>query len=199
MTCDLGVTLEITGGISATALAYIFPAACFLKLSSARDLRTTLSSWCSRSRSRSKMHGRPPENPGFACDPNLSDLYFILLFASLPSQTRSHLKRRTCMYPEVSLLHGPRTAFVIIFYPPRPPLVTSRSGGNSRCQSRHGVKTLERDTLRLAFLREQRRDTRGARPKAFYAWERRDSRRVLRRLTHKQPYSIESARCCSYA
>lgn len=32
ITCDLGVTLEITGGVSATALAYIFPAACYLKL-----------------------------------------------------------------------------------------------------------------------------------------------------------------------
>ncbi|KAF5370657.1 hypothetical protein D9758_001805 [Tetrapyrgos nigripes] len=34
ITCDLGVMLEITGGVSATALAFIFPAACFLKLSS---------------------------------------------------------------------------------------------------------------------------------------------------------------------
>jgi sodium-coupled neutral amino acid transporter 11 len=42
ITCDLGVTLEITGGVSATALAYIFPAACFLKLTSSRDLRTTI-------------------------------------------------------------------------------------------------------------------------------------------------------------
>jgi solute carrier family 38 (sodium-coupled neutral amino acid transporter), member 11 len=42
ITCDLGVTLEIVGGVSATALAYIFPAACFLKLTSARDIRTTL-------------------------------------------------------------------------------------------------------------------------------------------------------------
>ncbi|KAG9044065.1 hypothetical protein FS837_008832 [Tulasnella sp. UAMH 9824] len=33
MTCDLGVMLELTGGISATALAFIFPAACFIKLS----------------------------------------------------------------------------------------------------------------------------------------------------------------------
>ncbi|KAJ3570373.1 hypothetical protein NP233_g4458 [Leucocoprinus birnbaumii] len=32
MTCDLGVMLEITGGVSATALAYIFPAACYYKL-----------------------------------------------------------------------------------------------------------------------------------------------------------------------
>ncbi|KZP34694.1 amino acid transporter [Athelia psychrophila] len=31
-TCDLGVMLEITGGVSATALAYIFPAACYYKL-----------------------------------------------------------------------------------------------------------------------------------------------------------------------
>ncbi|KAI0305607.1 amino acid transporter [Multifurca ochricompacta] len=42
VTCNLGVMLEITGGVSATALAYIFPAACFLKLSSVRDIRTTL-------------------------------------------------------------------------------------------------------------------------------------------------------------
>ncbi|KAH9940510.1 amino acid transporter [Epithele typhae] len=33
VTCDLGVMLEITGGASATALAFIFPAACYLKLS----------------------------------------------------------------------------------------------------------------------------------------------------------------------
>lgn len=32
ITCDLGVMLEITGGISATALAFIFPAACYIKL-----------------------------------------------------------------------------------------------------------------------------------------------------------------------
>ena len=32
MTCDLGVMLEITGGVSATALAFIFPAACYYKL-----------------------------------------------------------------------------------------------------------------------------------------------------------------------
>ncbi|KAI0268713.1 amino acid transporter [Gloeopeniophorella convolvens] len=42
ITCDLGVMLEITGGVSATALAYIFPAACFLKLSTARGARSTL-------------------------------------------------------------------------------------------------------------------------------------------------------------
>ncbi|KAI0675096.1 amino acid transporter [Trametes maxima] len=32
ITCDLGVMLEVTGGASATALAFIFPAACYLKL-----------------------------------------------------------------------------------------------------------------------------------------------------------------------
>jgi sodium-coupled neutral amino acid transporter 11 len=37
ITCDLGVMLEITGGVSATALAYIFPAACYLKLSDRRQ------------------------------------------------------------------------------------------------------------------------------------------------------------------
>jgi len=43
VTCDLGVMLEITGGVSATALAYIFPAICFLKLSAD-------STWKSRNR-----------------------------------------------------------------------------------------------------------------------------------------------------
>lgn len=33
-TCDLGVVLELTGGFAAAALAYVFPAACQLKLSS---------------------------------------------------------------------------------------------------------------------------------------------------------------------
>ncbi|KAJ7218055.1 amino acid transporter [Mycena pura] len=32
VTCDLGVMLEITGGVSATTLAFIFPACCFIKL-----------------------------------------------------------------------------------------------------------------------------------------------------------------------
>ena len=36
ITCDLGVTLEITGGVSATTLAFIFPAACYLKLTDPR-------------------------------------------------------------------------------------------------------------------------------------------------------------------
>ncbi|CCM01461.1 uncharacterized protein FIBRA_03515 [Fibroporia radiculosa] len=44
ITCDLGVMLEITGGASATALAFIFPAACYLRLA---DLGP---SWYSRSK-----------------------------------------------------------------------------------------------------------------------------------------------------
>nr|GAT56372.1 predicted protein [Mycena chlorophos] len=36
-TCDLGVMLEITGGVSATALAFIFPASCFIKLSNPQE------------------------------------------------------------------------------------------------------------------------------------------------------------------
>ncbi|KIM26967.1 hypothetical protein M408DRAFT_175835 [Serendipita vermifera MAFF 305830] len=32
MTCDLGVVLEVAGGVAATALAFIFPAGCYLKL-----------------------------------------------------------------------------------------------------------------------------------------------------------------------
>ncbi|WFD35794.1 hypothetical protein MCUN1_002659 [Malassezia cuniculi] len=34
VTCDLGIVLELTGGLSATALAFIFPSICYLKLSS---------------------------------------------------------------------------------------------------------------------------------------------------------------------
>jgi sodium-coupled neutral amino acid transporter 11 len=32
-TCNLGFVLELTGGFSATALSYILPPACYLKLS----------------------------------------------------------------------------------------------------------------------------------------------------------------------
>ncbi|KAG8721636.1 hypothetical protein FRC08_011564 [Ceratobasidium sp. 394] len=37
VTCDLGVMLEITGGASATALAFVFPALCYIKLLPARE------------------------------------------------------------------------------------------------------------------------------------------------------------------
>lgn len=33
LTCDLGIVLELTGGLSATALAFIFPSVCYLKMS----------------------------------------------------------------------------------------------------------------------------------------------------------------------
>ncbi|KAK2463274.1 hypothetical protein APHAL10511_004929 [Amanita phalloides] len=44
ITCDLGVMLEITGGASATALAFIFPAICYIKLSNSHQ------PWYSRSK-----------------------------------------------------------------------------------------------------------------------------------------------------
>jgi sodium-coupled neutral amino acid transporter 11 len=50
VTCDLGVMLEITGGLSATALAFIFPAACYLRLIDSK------APWYSRTRL-----------PAFAC------------------------------------------------------------------------------------------------------------------------------------
>ncbi|PLW05883.1 hypothetical protein PCASD_26335, partial [Puccinia coronata f. sp. avenae] len=36
-TCDLGVVLELTGGLAASALAYVFPAACQLKLCASKS------------------------------------------------------------------------------------------------------------------------------------------------------------------
>ncbi|KAJ7193185.1 transmembrane amino acid transporter protein-domain-containing protein [Mycena haematopus] len=50
ITCDLGVMLEITGGVSATTLAFIFPASCYLKLTDSK------APWYSRSKL-----------PAFAC------------------------------------------------------------------------------------------------------------------------------------
>ncbi|KAJ7096308.1 amino acid transporter [Mycena epipterygia] len=44
ITCDLGVMLEITGGVSATTLAFIFPACCYLKLTDSK------APWYSRSK-----------------------------------------------------------------------------------------------------------------------------------------------------
>ncbi|KAK7057179.1 aa-trans domain-containing protein [Favolaschia claudopus] len=44
VTCDLGVMLEITGGVSATTLAFIFPASCYLKLTDSK------APWYSRSK-----------------------------------------------------------------------------------------------------------------------------------------------------
>lgn len=41
LTCNLGFVLEMTGGFSATALAFILPPLCYLKLASG-------SVWCKR-------------------------------------------------------------------------------------------------------------------------------------------------------
>merc|ERR1712093_15159 len=45
MTCDLGLVLEITGGFGATCLAFIFPAACSLKLSGDPYARAKWPAW----------------------------------------------------------------------------------------------------------------------------------------------------------
>ncbi|EPQ29840.1 uncharacterized protein PFL1_02513 [Pseudozyma flocculosa PF-1] len=44
LTCDLGIVLELTGGLSATALAFIFPSLCYLKLSGESGKKVPLSS-----------------------------------------------------------------------------------------------------------------------------------------------------------
>jgi hypothetical protein len=61
----------------------------------------------------------------------------------------------------------------------------------NRCEPRHVIDTLERDAPRFAFLREQRRNAREARPETLYAREWRDSRCVLGWFTDKQPHRIE--------
>lgn len=60
LTCDLGIVLELTGGLSATALAFIFPSICYLKLTSETGKRVptadlpnlTSSSWRDQDLSR---------------------------------------------------------------------------------------------------------------------------------------------------
>ncbi|CDS00424.1 hypothetical protein [Sporisorium scitamineum] len=72
LTCDLGIVLELTGGLSATALAFIFPSLCYLKLTSETGKRVptadlphlTSSSWrdhgisSSGNNSSSRQHDR---------------------------------------------------------------------------------------------------------------------------------------------
>ncbi|KAF8658240.1 hypothetical protein AX16_002017 [Volvariella volvacea WC 439] len=62
ITCDLGVMLEITGGVSATAFAFIFPSACYLKLTDSK------APWYSRSKL-----------PAFAC----ASFGFVVMVISL--------------------------------------------------------------------------------------------------------------------
>ena len=138
------------------------------------------SSWCSHLRSRSGRHGRLQGKLGFACDLSIFSL--------------SHPKYRRACIQRYHFLHGPRDCIC------NHTLLPTSRGGNSRCQPRHAVQTLNRDTLCLALLREHRRNAGEARrPFPIYACEWWDSRGVLRRHTHKQPYSIEPARyyCCS--
>ncbi|KAH9948991.1 amino acid transporter [Amylocystis lapponica] len=66
ITCDLGVMLEITGGVSATALAFIFPAACYIRLSDPG------SPWFARSKL-----------PAVACAAFGTIVLFISLFLAL--------------------------------------------------------------------------------------------------------------------
>lgn len=41
ITCDLGLILELAGGFAASGLAYIFPAACYIKLSNSKRMDAT--------------------------------------------------------------------------------------------------------------------------------------------------------------
>ena len=67
LTCDLGVVLELTGGLSATALAFIFPSLCYLKLTSETGKRVptadlphlTSSSWRDHGQSTDSNAARP--------------------------------------------------------------------------------------------------------------------------------------------
>ncbi|SPO32175.1 related to amino acid vacuolar transport protein AVT2 [Ustilago trichophora] len=69
LTCDLGIVLELTGGLSATALAFIFPSLCYLKLTSETGKRVptadlpnlTSSSWRDRGRGNSNTNEEDQE------------------------------------------------------------------------------------------------------------------------------------------
>lgn len=69
LTCDLGIVLELTGGLSATALAFIFPSLCYLKLTSETGKRVptadlpnlTSSSWRDRGRGDSNTNEEDQE------------------------------------------------------------------------------------------------------------------------------------------
>ncbi|SPO25161.1 related to amino acid vacuolar transport protein AVT2 [Ustilago trichophora] len=69
LTCDLGIVLELTGGLSATALAFIFPSLCYLKLTSETGKRVptadlpnlTSSSWRDQGRGDSNTNEEDQE------------------------------------------------------------------------------------------------------------------------------------------
>jgi sodium-coupled neutral amino acid transporter 11 len=68
LTCDLGIVLELTGGLSATALAFIFPSICYLKLTSETGKRVptadlpalSSSSWSDEAEPRGPVHVTGP-------------------------------------------------------------------------------------------------------------------------------------------
>ncbi|CAL1707561.1 unnamed protein product [Somion occarium] len=80
ITCDLGVMLEITGGASATALAFIFPAACYIKLTDAGV------PWYSRTKL-----------PAFVCAGFGLIVMFISLFLALGKVWTPEGEARICM------------------------------------------------------------------------------------------------------
>jgi len=80
ITCDLGVMLEITGGVSATTLAFIFPAACYLKLA---DKKTP---WYSQSKL-----------PAIICATFGVIVMIISLFLALGKTWTSEGEAKTCM------------------------------------------------------------------------------------------------------
>lgn len=58
LTCDLGIVLELTGGLSATALAFIFPSLCYLKLTSETGKRVPTADLPHLTSSSWRDHGR---------------------------------------------------------------------------------------------------------------------------------------------
>jgi hypothetical protein len=102
-----------------------------------------------------------------------------------PLSLLTHALTKVAHVSKDILIEGPRTATCNpIFFFGLSKLDTCLCVDN-RSEPRHVVKPFERDTLRLAFLREQRRDAGEALPETLYARERRESRRVLGRLTDK--------------
>lgn len=102
-----------------------------------------------------------------------------------PLSLLTHALTKVAHVSKDILIEGPRTATCNpIFFFGLSKLDTCLCVDN-RSEPRHVVKPFERDTLRLAFLREQRRDAGEALPETLYARERWESRRVLGRLTDK--------------
>ncbi|KAJ7188250.1 amino acid transporter [Mycena filopes] len=80
VTCDLGVMLEITGGVSATTLAFIFPASCYLKLTDNKE------PWYSRAKL-----------PAYACAAFGVVVMIISLYLALGKTWTSEGDARICI------------------------------------------------------------------------------------------------------